>query len=100
MLDRCLEEVGAAESGVEVTTVVHQGQAADVICEEAKGADLLIVGSRGVGGFRGLLLGSVSQQCAHFAPCPILIVPNRTSLEDHEDLVGERSEKVAGAPPA
>ena len=44
VLDRCLEEVGAAESGVEVTTVVHQGQAADVICEEAKGADLLIVG--------------------------------------------------------
>ena len=99
VLDRCLEEVGAAESGVEVTTVVRQGQAADVICEEAKGADLLIVGSRGVGGFRGLLLGSVSQQCAHFAPCPILIVPNRTSLKEHEDLVGERSEKVAGAPP-
>jgi nucleotide-binding universal stress UspA family protein len=78
-LDRILDEVGAADSGVEVTTVVHEGQAADVICAEAKGADLLVVGSRGLGGFRGLLLGSVSQQCAHFAPCPVLIVPNRAS---------------------
>ena len=64
-----------------MTTVVRQGQAADAICEEAKGAELLVVGSRGLGGFRGLLLGSVSQQCAHFAPCPVLIVPNRTSDE-------------------
>jgi nucleotide-binding universal stress UspA family protein len=81
ILDKSLEEAGAVESGVEVTTVVRQGQAADAICEEAKGADLLVVGSRGYGGFRGLLLGSVSQQCAHFAPCPVLIVPNRTSDE-------------------
>jgi nucleotide-binding universal stress UspA family protein len=81
LLDRSLEEVGAAESGVEVTTVVHEGQAADVICEEAKDADLLVVGSRGFGGFRGLLLGSVSQQCAHFAPCPVVIVPNGATVK-------------------
>jgi nucleotide-binding universal stress UspA family protein len=79
VLDRSLEEAGATESGVDVTTVVREGQPAKAICEEAKGADLLVVGSRGYGGFRGLLLGSVSQQCAHFAPCPVLIVPNRTS---------------------
>jgi nucleotide-binding universal stress UspA family protein len=81
ILDKSLEAAGAAESGVEVTTVVRQGQAADAICEEARGAELLVVGSRGYGGFRGLLLGSVSQQCAHFAPCPVLIVPNGTSDE-------------------
>ena len=81
VLDKSLEEAGADESGVEVTTVVRQGQAADAICEEAEGADLLVVGSRGYGGFRGLLLGSVSQQCAHFAPCPVLIVPNGRSGE-------------------
>lgn len=84
VLDKTLEDAGAAESGVEVTTVVRKGQPADAICEEAKGADLLIVGSRGFGGFRGLLLGSVSQQCAHHAPCPILIVPNRTSAASDE----------------
>jgi len=82
-LTRCLEETGAAGSGVELTTVVREGQAAEVICEEANGADLLVVGSRGFGGFRGLLLGSVSQQCAHRAPCPVVIVPDRAT-ESHK----------------
>jgi nucleotide-binding universal stress UspA family protein len=40
----------------------------------SRGADLLVIGSRGLGGFRGLLLGSVGQQCVHHATCPVLIV--------------------------
>ena len=48
--------------------------AAQVLVDEADGADLLVVGSRGHGGFAGLLLGSVSQQCAHHAPCPVVII--------------------------
>lgn len=71
-----LEQAGAAATDVSVTTVVRQGQAADILIAEAKGADLLVVGSRGFGGFRGLLLGSVSAQCAHHAPCPVVIVPH------------------------
>ena len=74
-LAKALADGGAETSGVEVTTVVTKGQAADVLCAEAKGADLLVVGSRGLGGFRGLMLGSVSQQCAHHAPCPLAIIP-------------------------
>jgi nucleotide-binding universal stress UspA family protein len=74
-LDKTLESAGAATSGVSVTTVVRKGQAADVLCSEAHDADLLVVGSRGLGGFKGMLLGSVSQQCAHHAPCPVVIIP-------------------------
>jgi nucleotide-binding universal stress UspA family protein len=66
----------AGTSGVSVTPIVREGQPADVLAAEAHGADLLVVGSRGRGGFKGLLLGSVSQQCAHHAPCPVAIVPN------------------------
>jgi nucleotide-binding universal stress UspA family protein len=80
-LDKSLENASSAASGVQVTTVVSKGQPADVLCEVAKDADLLVVGSRGVGGFRGLLLGSVSQQCAHHAPCPIVIVPSGAAIE-------------------
>jgi nucleotide-binding universal stress UspA family protein len=75
-LDKCLVEEKVAECGVAVTPILREGQAADVLVAEARGANLLVVGSRGLGGFKGLLLGSVSQQCAHHARCPVAIVPN------------------------
>ncbi|MGZ5212153.1 MAG: universal stress protein [Actinomycetota bacterium] len=59
---------------IEIETRTVEGQAAEVLVEAARGADLLVVGSRGKGGFRELLLGSVSQQCAHHASCPVVIV--------------------------
>jgi nucleotide-binding universal stress UspA family protein len=70
----------AAAGDVEVETAVKEGQPADVLLKEAQTAELLVVGSRGLGGFRGLLLGSVSQQCAHHAPCPLVIVPRARDL--------------------
>jgi nucleotide-binding universal stress UspA family protein len=75
VLATSLTEVDAVGSGIAVTSLVREGQPAEVLVEEAKDADLLVVGSRGLGGFRGLLLGSVGQQVAHHAPCPVVIVP-------------------------
>lgn len=65
---------------VDMEQRVVQGPPAKALLEAAAGADLLIVGSRGRGGFTGLLLGSVSQQCAQHAECPVVIVPPRERL--------------------
>jgi nucleotide-binding universal stress UspA family protein len=53
---------------------VREGGAAKVLLEACKGAIMLVVGSRGHGGFTGLLLGSVSANVAEHAPCPVLII--------------------------
>ena len=48
---------------------------AAVLLEEATDAHTLVIGARGHGGFTGLLLGSVSDQCVRHARCPVLVVP-------------------------
>ena len=67
-----LQKVGGSDE-VEITTTVRSGGAAAVLCEVAQGADLLVVGARGLGGFRGLLLGSVTHQVVAHAPCPVVV---------------------------
>lgn len=60
--------------GIELITEIREGPASRAILDAAKDAELIVVGSRGRGGFSGLLLGSVSSQVAHHAHCPVLIV--------------------------
>jgi nucleotide-binding universal stress UspA family protein len=73
VLDDALAAVGGAED-VELIRTVRAGGAASVLTTAAEGADLLVVGARGLGGFRGLLLGSVSQQAVAHSPCPVVVV--------------------------
>jgi nucleotide-binding universal stress UspA family protein len=77
-MDGTLAALGDRAKGIHVAGVLRLGQAAQVLVEEAGDADLLIVGSRGHGGFAGLLLGSVSHQCALHASCPVVVVHSRS----------------------
>ena len=83
-LDETLREVAADQDGVAIERRVDQGTPAAVLIEESRTADLLVVGSRGHGGFAQLLLGSVSQQCAQHASCPVVIVRGNAAANEHK----------------
>jgi nucleotide-binding universal stress UspA family protein len=60
--------------GVNVEWLAVPGNPSEVLIEASREATLLVIGSRGVGGFMGLLMGSVSTQCVHYSHCPVLVV--------------------------
>ncbi|MFJ6131907.1 universal stress protein [Janibacter terrae] len=74
MAERTIAEDRAAHPEIDVTVEVHHGRAADTLVEVSEGADMLLVGSRGRGGFRGMLLGSVSQRVLALATCPVAVL--------------------------
>ena len=69
------EALGDDYSDVELITHVRMGQPAETLLEAASKGDMLVVGSRGRGGFKGLLLGSVSLQCVTHAQGPVTVIP-------------------------
>ena len=74
-LDRALQEVASEAEGVEIERRVTEGAAATVLVEASRGAELLVVGTHGHGRVKGLLLGSVSQECVSHSGCPVVTVP-------------------------
>ncbi|QIZ38667.1 universal stress protein [Saccharopolyspora sp. ASAGF58] len=74
-LRKAVDETSALlATSVPVHREVVSGHAARALLDEAQGADLLVVGNRGHGGFVGALLGSVSQHCVSHAHCPVVVV--------------------------
>ncbi len=71
---RTVDAVLGEEPAVRVEPMAVEGAPARTLVEAAHGADLLVVGNRGKGGFAGVHLGSVSTQCVSHAPCPVVVV--------------------------
>jgi nucleotide-binding universal stress UspA family protein len=76
VLDRAVDGVDSRRLSTPIDRILVCDGAAGALLDACKGADLLVVGSRGRGGFAGLLLGSVSQAVAQHATCPVVIVPS------------------------
>jgi nucleotide-binding universal stress UspA family protein len=74
VVSNAVANVGGPPDGCVVKPFVTARDAARTLVEASRNADLLVVGSRGRGGFRGLLMGSVSQQALHHATCQVLVV--------------------------
>lgn len=111
LLKQAADRSRAAHPHLAVETSLVEGPAANAILEAGRGAELIVVGSRGLGGFAGLLLGSVSLRvCAHTS-CPVVVVPEAADdvdtpsvvvgIADHSDAPAvefavERARRIGG----
>ena len=92
---KTIQDVAVKEAlGDEATSLVRRvarGHPVTVLLDEAVGADLLVVGSRGHGGFTGMLLGSVSEHVVAHAPCAVVVVRSPVAARDARDPAGSHS---------
>lgn len=82
MLADTVDDVFGTDRPADMRLLTVQGGAAAVLLDAGKDAVMLVVGSRGHGGFMGLLLGSVSSKVAEHATCPVLVVHRQESATD------------------
>ena len=75
ILNTAVESAFGLDRPQHLTAELVQGAARSVLIEASKDAILLVLGRRGFGGFKGLLMGSVSSACTAYAHCPVMIVP-------------------------
>lgn len=88
LLDEAAIHARAGRPHLEVTTEVIDGSAEEALVAAAEGAQLIVVGSRGRGGFAELLLGSVSRYVTSRAPCPAAVVRQTQAVDRSEIVVG------------
>ena len=74
VLANAVADVSSPDEPVTITPMVMEGNAARVLLDASAGAELLVVGSRGHGGFVEALLGSVGQHCVQHATCPVVVI--------------------------
>ncbi|MDR3648705.1 MAG: universal stress protein [Acidimicrobiales bacterium] len=74
ILEVTVAEALGDDPGIDIDLTVVEGRPAPVLLDAARGASLLVVGSRGHGEFTGMLLGSVSEHCVGHARCPVTVV--------------------------
>lgn len=74
LLDNYLRELGEAYPGVQIGKIITRDRPVRALTEAAAGAQLLVTGSHGRGGFKGMLLGSTSRALLQSAPCPMMVV--------------------------
>ncbi|WP_221653787.1 universal stress protein [Actinotalea ferrariae] len=89
-LDVVVDRAVAKHPGVEVRRHVLDGTGAALLTEFSTAVDLVVVGSRGRGGFAGLLLGSTSQAVLHHAACPVMVVTRRCDDRADAETLGRR----------
>ncbi len=97
LLAKELVEVLGVERAAKANAISLCGGATRMLLDQAKGAELLVVGSRGLSGWKSVMLGSTAVQCTHHAPCPVVVVhpaDEKAILESVETTPNSKSSRI------